>query len=138
MHDLLILRAEDGRTVRLELEPKQPGDKPATLPVVEIPNDSGPLRRNAKLGIEHTANFRVVKWGRETFTFSHKQSLVVESLATATASGFDFVDQHTLLDQADSDGARLLDLFRGHPAWNRFIVKALGSGPGAFTLAKPI
>lgn len=138
MTESLVLRAEDGRTVRLELEPRQPGGIPISLPAVEIPADTGPLRRNAKLGIEHTANYRVVRWGRETFTFSHKQSLVVESLVTATASGFDFVDQHTLLDQADSDGARLLDLFRGHAAWGRFIVKALDSGPGAYTLAKPI
>lgn len=138
MHDLFVIRAEDGRTVRLELEPRQPGAIPATQTAAEIPNSNGPLRHSPKLGISHTANFRVVRWGRETFTFSHKQSLVVESLAAAIANGFDFVDQFTLLEHADSDGVRLLDLFRNHPAWGRFIVRALGSGPGAFTLAKPI
>lgn len=133
----LLLRGEGG-LLRVELVDHPAEDSPP--PPEPVPPDAGPLRRNAKLGIDHTPNFRVVRWGRETFSFSHKQSLVVESLANAAAAGFEWVDQFTLLECADSDGTRLYDLFRGHPAWGRMIVRHSGdaAGPGAFALAKPV
>jgi hypothetical protein len=45
------------------------------------------------------------------------------------------VNQAVLLRAADSDGARLHDLFRGHPAWGKLILR--GHSPGSYTLPPP-
>ncbi len=88
---------------------------------------SGPLPK-------HTDNFSAVYWpGLGMFHFQgDKQQAVVAALWAARAEGTLEVTQALLLRAADSDGARLHDLFRNHPAWDRLICR--GRAPGSYTL----
>jgi hypothetical protein len=83
---------------------------------------------------KHTDNFSAVYWpGRGTFHFyGEKQQAVVAALWAARAEGSLEVSQNVLLRAADSDGARLHDLFRGHPAWGKLVLR--GHAPGSYTL----
>jgi hypothetical protein len=83
---------------------------------------------------KHTDNFSAVYWpGRGTFHFyGEKQQAVVAALWAARAEGSLEVSQNVLLRAADSDGTRLHDLFRNHPAWGKLIVH--GCTPGNYTL----
>jgi len=64
---------------------------------------------------KHTDNFSAVYWpGLGTFYFQgEKQQAVLAALWTAWQDGTLEVTQTVLLRAADSDGARLHDLFRG-------------------------
>jgi hypothetical protein len=85
---------------------------------------------------KRTDNFSAVYWpGRGTFHFyGEKQQAVVAALWAARSDGTLEVSQNVLLRAADSDGARLHDLFRGHPAWGKLILR--GHSPGSYTLPK--
>jgi hypothetical protein len=86
---------------------------------------------------KHTDNFSAVYWpGLGTFYFQgEKQQAVVAALWTARDEGTLEVTQTILLRAADSDGARLHDLFRNHSAWDRLICR--GRAPGSYTLPPP-
>ena len=86
---------------------------------------------------KHTDNFSAVYWpGAGTFHFyGEKQQAVVAALWAARVEGTLEVTQTLLLRAADSDGARLHDLFRGHPAWGKLIQR--GHSPGSYTLPPP-
>ncbi len=69
----------------------------------------------------HSADFRVVRWGTERWTLTPKQARVVARLWQAWRDGTHDVGQVELLQAADSDGVRLVDLFRGSSAWQTLI-----------------
>lgn len=136
---------QSGQVVRLVAVVTDAEQQPGPLVIQPVDQDQpeefegpGPIRFNRKLGIKHTPNFRIVKWGREQFRFTHKQSLVIEALANAANQEQEWLDQATLLECADSDGSRLDHLFRGHPAWGRFIVRSISESLGAFKLEKSV
>ena len=83
---------------------------------------------------KHTDNFSAVYWpGLGMFHFQgDKQQSVVAALWAAREEGTLEVTQALLLRAADSDGARLHDLFRNHSAWDRLICR--GRAPGSYTL----
>ncbi len=83
---------------------------------------------------KRTENFSAVYWpGVGTFHFQgEKQQAVVAALWTAWEDGTLEVAQAMLLRAADSDGTRLHDLFRGHGAWGKLILR--GRCPGSYTL----
>ena len=56
-------------------------------PAPAATKDDGPLKDVARLGISHTANFAVVRWGKEVFTFTEKQRKVVANLVAAINGG---------------------------------------------------
>ena len=86
---------------------------------------------------KRTESFSAVYWpGRGTFHFyGEKQQAVVAALWAARAEGTLELSQNVLLRAADSDGTRLHDLFRGHPAWGKLILR--GHSPGSYTLPPP-
>lgn len=139
----LLVKGEGG-LLRIELVESDAGrNRDSTVPQTvgeESLADAGPLRRCASLGISHTANFAIVKWGRETFEFTWSQARIIEALTNAYGQGYEWLDQSTLLECADSDGSRLDHLFKGHPAWGRFIVRAtsIANRPSAFALVPAI
>lgn len=97
----------------------------AAEPVKRCPPAVESLLVNERLGITHTPTFSIVRWSGETFAFTVKQAAVVEALVDAIAEeGVEFLDERTLLACAESDGARIYPLFKGHPAWGRWIVSA--------------
>ncbi len=61
-----------------------------------------------------------------------KQQAVIACLWNAQQDGLLEVSQAVLLCAADSDGTRLHDLFRNHPAWGKLIRH--GRSPGSYTL----
>jgi hypothetical protein len=83
---------------------------------------------------KHTENFSAMyEPGLGTYHFhGEKQQAVAAALWAARANGTLEVSQAVLLRAADSDGARLHDLFRGHPAWGKLILR--GRSPGSYTL----
>lgn len=71
----------------------------------------------------HSADFREVRWpGLGDFAPTPKQALVVARLWRAREEGEGPVGQRELLQAADSDCDRLVDLFKGSPSWGRLVV----------------
>jgi hypothetical protein len=83
---------------------------------------------------KRTDNFSAIYWpGIGTHYFQgEKQQAVAGALWRAREDGILEVNQAILLRAADSDGTRLHDLFRGHPAWGTLIIR--GPTPGCYTL----
>jgi hypothetical protein len=81
----------------------------------------------------HLSDFRAVYWpGLGRFNLSEKRALVVKQLWEAMEDGTWEVQQDVLLRRADSDGTRLVDLFKGDPAWGVLVVK--GEVAGSYRL----
>jgi hypothetical protein len=80
--------------------------------------------------ISHSPDYSAVVWYGTRYSFSLRQRLVIAALFEAEASGYRWVMQEALLEIAESDGTRLRDLFRGHPAWSVMIVSGVGQEGG--------
>jgi len=76
--------------------------------------------------------FRSVRWRGQRYTFSSRQAQAVQILHEAHQSGTPDVGQDHILEEVESRGRRLRDLFKDHPAWKRLIVR--GKGKGTFRL----
>jgi hypothetical protein len=79
-----------------------------------------------------------VEWNNRRYTFvGQKQRVVVAALWRAREEGEDCVLAEVLLTLADSDGGKVRDLFRRHPAWGELIVPGhlCGGPPGSYRLA---
>ncbi len=73
---------------------------------------------------KHTDCFERVYWpGLGVFALGRKQARVVEALWEQWQEGNPQVPQADLLRAADSDCARLIDLFRNSPAWGRLVLR---------------
>ena len=81
------------------------------------------------------AGFTCVRWHGAAYTFGPMQARIVRVLWEAWERGVPDVDQRWLLNEAGSDSDRLLDVFRGHPAWGAMI--AGGAVRGTYRLADP-
>ena len=80
-----------------------------------------------------TSDFATVRWNGETFCLTRMQRRVVQELWQVAEAGVPFVDQHTLLEVAESDQRKLSALFRNSPAWGALV--APGPVPGTYGLA---
>jgi len=87
--------------------------------------------------VSHSADFRSVRWFGTEYVFTPTQAACVRVLWGAWEEGSSVVSQTTILDKADSRGARLRDVFEKgkHPAWKTMIVD--GGRKGAYRLADP-
>lgn len=88
----------------------------------------------------HTPDFRSIRWGSKSFSFTEKQAACVRILFEAWQKGTPELNQVTILAAAESslsDNAvpRLRDLFRRHLAWDVLIVK--GQQKGCYRLSDP-
>ncbi len=90
--------------------------------------------------VVHSADFRTVTIGHETYEFTPLQRAAVAALWAAHVAGRPSVPQTEVLRSAGSDQARLVHLFlapaggggkRYHAAWGRLIVPA---GKGCYRL----
>lgn len=83
----------------------------------------GPPRWDSGPAPKHLSGFRQVYWpGLGTFTFSGEtQQAAVRVLWEAFQAGEPEVPQDRLLRAAGSEGTRLIDLFKGHPALNTLL-----------------
>ena len=87
---------------------------------------------------EHSDDFRSVLWepDQEPFSFKPVPARCVKVLWEHAVRGTPDVGQATILEAADSASARLIDLFKGHPAWGTMIVP--GETKGSFRLSKSV
>ncbi len=85
----------------------------------------------------HSKDFRSVYWYGDDYTFSPAQAACVNVLWEAWENGTPELGQATILEhpEVEAESKRLVDLFKGHPAWGKMIVK--GKTAGAFRLAGP-
>lgn len=83
----------------------------------------------------HSKDFRSVHWFGKDFTFTAIQAAVVGVLWAAWEHDVPDVGDATLLMEAGSDSKRLVDLFKGHPAWATVIVE--GKTKGSRRLVRP-
>lgn len=81
----------------------------------------------------HGPGFASVLWDGASYAFSPTQARVVAQLWEAWENGTPDVRQELLLSEAGSESDRLVDLFRDHEAWGKFIVS--GEAKGTFRLA---
>jgi hypothetical protein len=84
--------------------------------------------------VAHSPDFRSLSWFGTEYFLTEKQSKVVKALWEAREKGSPDVAQDLLLRACDSDGVRLVDLFRRSPAWGTIIVSCRR---GAYRLPDP-
>ncbi len=130
------VRLIDGR-VELELSvsvPIAPSDSPPRKQATPPTPDAAPDPASSS---SHSRDFASVNWRGTVYTFTPTQRLVVAALWQAREDGHPFMSQEALLDAAESDGRKLRDVFRNHPAWNVMIVQGLAAGGplGTYRLA---
>jgi hypothetical protein len=92
---------------------------------------SEPERTNT---VSHSPDFRSLSWFGTEYFLTEKQAKVVKALWEAREKGSPDVAQEFLLRACDSDGVRLVDLFRRSPAWGSLIVSCRR---GAYRLPDP-
>ncbi len=96
-----------------------------------FPVDGRPPSRPAR----HSPDFRSVHWFGTDYYFSTGQAACVKRLWEAWEQGTPDVGQDKILVDAEVECKRLVDLFRGHPAWGTMILR---SGPkGLYRLQEP-
>jgi hypothetical protein len=88
-------------------------------------------RKNA---VTYSPDFRWLSWFGTEYFLSEKQSKVVKALWEARQKGCPDLAKEFLLRVCDSDGVRLVDLFRRSPAWGTIIVSCQR---GTYRLADP-
>jgi hypothetical protein len=71
----------------------------------------------------HADDFRWIVWYGETYTFTPKQAACVGCLWNAWEREWPGVAKRELLMACDTDGSEVKDLFKGHPAWKKVIVR---------------
>lgn len=102
-------------------------------------NDVEPGGNGPPKDVEHTPDFRSVRWGDEAFTFTPIQAQCVKVLFESRRARMSGIGQREILDGTESSADRLRDVFRRdktmHPAWGRMIVQA--DGKGLIRLAEP-
>lgn len=92
-------------------------------------------RASSKLEVD-LRRWRQITWpGVGTFALNAAQARVVAVLLLAWEEGRPDVSQRVLLREAGTDCARLGDLFRHVPGWERLVVP--GEAPGDYRLAEP-
>ena len=78
----------------------------------------------------HSPDFRSVRCG-PLYSFSAAQAACIKVLWNAWKNGTPEVGDATILEAAESETARLSDVFRGHPAWGSMIVPGSTKSGGA-------
>lgn len=134
--DDLILRFErrDGRAVRVRKiasDAVAAGMESADVVPVELPP---PKIRNAR-----SPSFSMVRWNGVEYTLTKIQAAVVAVLWQASQDGVPYVTGELLLEESDSAGKRLDDLFRRSNAWGTLVCRGsrFGGPVGTFCLAPP-
>lgn len=84
----------------------------------------------------HSVDFASVLWFGQSYSFTASQAHIVRLLWEAWRNGTPNMRQETLLARVGSEGDRLANLFRDHPAWNTLIVP--GGAKGTFRLQEPM
>lgn len=109
-------------------------DPPANAYVEPPP----PLTPNSETAT-HSEDFASVNWFGKIYSFTRPQAEIVGALWRAWKDGNPFLAQQTLLNIADSDGMRLRDCFKGHPAWGSLIRHGptCGGVMGTYRLVEP-
>ena len=93
-------------------------------------------KRNLSM-IEHNDSFNCVTWGNKEFVFkSGAPADCFRVMFNAWFIGKRWMDQKEILAMAETDGERLRDKFRDHPAWNLMIIPHPKT-QGIFGLADP-
>jgi hypothetical protein len=83
----------------------------------------------------HSLDFRSVHWFGQDHTFTASQAACVKVLWEAWEQGHPEVSQLAVLVEVEKASERLVDLFKGHPAWGTMIVR--GKTKGAYRLKEP-
>jgi hypothetical protein len=85
-------------------------------------------------GAVHSPDFASVRWRGQVFAFTPKQRLIVAALWHARQQGYEWVSTESLLEAAESNGGRVRELFKGHPAWGTLIISGVVAGgcPGTY------
>jgi hypothetical protein len=105
---------------------------PNQLAAGGVPDPPNGPRRPAT---SHSPDFRSYVWGQERYSFTPNQAAMVRVLQEAHDAGAPDVGHDTLLEAAGSEGGRVREVFRGHPAWGNLIVR--GDTKGTLRLADP-
>ena len=131
---IFVVVGPDGIEQEIALRPlgrivEEPADQAAP------PGVAGPAV-GEEGGIRHSPDYRSVRWGEESFTFTPLQAAIVRQLHEALLNGTPDVGGDTLIVNAGSDvEVRRLDhVFRDHPAWKTMIVSVQR---GCYRLAEP-
>jgi hypothetical protein len=87
------------------------------------------------LPARHSKDFRSVRWYGDDYHFSPTQAACVKVMWEEWEKGTPDLGQETILEhpEVEAESKRLVDVFKGHPAWGKMIVK--GRTAGSYRLA---
>jgi hypothetical protein len=130
------------------------GLEPPALPAEQIPTKQAGERDMERLkswlraerarlnpplteACRHSDDYRSARWLGTDYTFTATQAACVKVLWQNWEKGTAEVGEDTILEhpQVEAESKRLVDLFKGHPAWKTMIVR--GATKGAYRLAEP-
>jgi hypothetical protein len=128
---VVTIRAQDGALLRLPCPASQEANVDPAAHLRLAAGDEVQVTEP-----RHSPDFRSVRWtDGAAYGFTAGQASVTRLLWEAWEQGTPDIGQETLLEASGSEGNRLADLFRSHPAWGRLIVP--GATRGSFRLAEP-
>lgn len=138
-----LLASEFPASVTFNFPPReQPADPATPDPAPAAARNEPP--RQPGVREDHSPDFSSVRWpdpnetsGYRLYTFTPKQRAIVTMLWEAKENGTHFVGSAALLEGAEVFSGRLVDVFRGSPAWKNLIVPGLmcGGPAGTYRLA---
>jgi hypothetical protein len=105
-------------------------------PLPARPPENGGAASPSMLPARHSRDFRSVHWYGDDYSFSPTQAACVKVLWEAWENGTPELGQATILEhpEVEADSRRLIDVFKGHPAWGKMIAR--GQTAGSFRLTE--
>lgn len=130
--------ADTFNRVRIILEPARADAGEATeaaaTAAASSPSTVGqPLQPQSLPPCRHSIDYCSVVWYGVDYRFRRLQAAAVKVLWEALQEGVPELSGHTVLAEIESDCSRFRDVFHGHPAWGKMIVK--GECRGSYRLA---
>ena len=123
------------RAVKVTVEFNE-GDPFSTAlpPFFRKSRSSGNDSEDNKPSCAHSPDFASVNWNGTVYKFTKIQRIVVRELWQAKENGTPELSQEYLLETAESNSAKLSDLFQHNAAWGTVIVP--GESRGSYQLGE--
>jgi hypothetical protein len=85
---------------------------------------------------QHSPDFRSVVFEGKVYCFTATQAKIIEVLWEAWENGTPSIGAAYLLEAAEAKSSRLVDIFRGSPAWGTLVVDGESKGTKRLNLTK--
>jgi len=91
-------------------------------------NEYQKIVNDEKNSFKHSQDFRSITWKGKTYYLKPKAAEVVQFLYESHLNGTPELNKHTILEEIDSEGKRLRDIFKGTGVWRTLVVPGKTQG----------